>query len=115
MYNSAASSSYIENCTPIEFNYGSGSVEGYLSTDTLTIGGVQIKNQTFAEIIQETQQFVDSSYDGIFGLAYPSLGGGVTPPFQNMMNQGLVSPSVFSFWLNPYDHIRAILIYVHKT
>jgi len=102
MYNSAASSSYIENCTPIEFSYGSGSVEGYLSTDTLTIGGVQIKNQTFAEIIQETQQFVDSSFDGIFGLAYPSLGGGVTPPFQNMMNQGLVSPSVFSFWLNPY-------------
>ena len=102
MYNSAASSSYIENCAPIDFSYGSGSVEGYLSTDTLTISGVQIKNQTFAEITKETQQFVNYPFDGIFGLAHPWLGGGVTPPFQNMMSQGLVSPSVFSFWLNPY-------------
>ena len=100
-YNSNASSTYIENCTAIEFNYGSGSVEGFLSTDTLTIGGVQIKNQTFAEITKQSLSIALTGIGGIFGLAYPSLGGDVTPPFQNMMSQNLVSPSVFSFWLNP--------------
>ena len=79
----------------------SGSVEGFLSTDTLTIGGVQINNQTFAEITKQSLSIALTGIGGIFGLAYPSLGGDVTPPFQNMMSQNLVSPSVFFFWLNP--------------
>ena len=35
------------------------------------------------------------------GLAFPEISiGGATPPFQNMVEQGLVPEPVFSFWLN---------------
>ena len=35
------------------------------------------------------------------GLAFPDISiGGATPPFQNMVDQGLVPEPVFSFWLN---------------
>ena len=35
------------------------------------------------------------------GLAFPEISiGGATPPFQNMVDQGLVPEPVFSFWLN---------------
>ncbi len=38
------------------------------------------------------------------GLAFPEISiGGVTPPFQNMVQQGLVPEPVFSFWLNRND------------
>jgi cathepsin D len=99
LYNSSASSSYIPNGTHINFNYGSGSVVGHLSIDTLSIGGVLVSNQTFAEVTNGTG-FSGAKFDGLFGFAYPSLSGGVTQPFQNMIQQGIVSPAVFSFWLN---------------
>ncbi len=35
------------------------------------------------------------------GLAFPEIAvGGARPPFQNALDQGLVSEPVFSFWLN---------------
>lgn len=38
------------------------------------------------------------------GLAFQEISiGGVTPPFQNMVEQGLVPEPVFSFWLNRND------------
>ena len=39
-------------------------------------------------------------FDGILGMGYPSLAVlNVMPPFNTMVNQGLVEP-VFSFWLS---------------
>ena len=35
------------------------------------------------------------------GLAFPEISiGGAVPPFQSMVDQGLVPEPVFSFWLN---------------
>ena len=35
------------------------------------------------------------------GLGFPQIAiGGAVPPFQNMVDQGLVPEPVFSFWLN---------------
>lgn len=35
------------------------------------------------------------------GLGFPSISiGGATPPFINLVTQGLVKEPVFSFWLN---------------
>ena len=52
-YDSGASSTYIKNGSDFSIHYGSGSMEGYVSNDVLSIGDLQIKSQDFAEAVQE--------------------------------------------------------------
>ena len=101
LYNSCASSTYVANGKTFNIQYGSGSASGFLSTDTLTFGGVQITNQTFAEVTYESLNIQSLPYDGLLGMGYPALAqSGATPPFQNLISQGQVSPGLFAFWLN---------------
>ena len=71
----------------------------FLSIGTVTIAGIAIKNQTFAETINQTNNY--DYIDGVLGLAYPAAArSGANPPFVSMVNQKLVISPVFSFWLN---------------
>jgi cathepsin D len=101
-YNSTVSSTYVANGKAISIPFLDGSKEsGFLSTDTLGIGGVSVVKQTFAEMTSLATEKQSRLYDGVLGMGYPSLSiSGATPPFQNMINQGLVNSSVFSFWFS---------------
>ena len=83
--------------------YGSGVVLGDIVSDTITMGGIPIKNQLFGEVTVEPGTiWTESPFDGILGLAFPviSLPIGVTPPFDNMYAQGQIGKYAFSFYLS---------------
>jgi len=101
-YDSSSSSTFKKNGSDFEIRYGSGSVAGYISQDTLTIGDLKVKNQLFGEATSEPGlAFAFGRFDGIFGLGYDTIAvNHVTPPFYSMVEQGLLDEPVFSFYLS---------------
>lgn len=102
LYHAEKSSTYVANGTAFDIQYGSGSVDGFLSQDVATIGGLEVKGQVFGEITNEKGiSFEVSVFDGICGLAFDSISvDHVTPLWYNLLSQGLVDSAMFSFWLD---------------
>lgn len=100
-YDSGESSTYKANGTEFEIHYGSGSLSGFVSQDTMTIGDLKIKNQDFAEATKEPGlAFAFGRFDGILGLGYDTISvNRMVPPFYNMVNQGIIDEPVFAFYL----------------
>lgn len=73
----------------------------------LQVEGITVANQQFAESVSEPgKTFLDSAFDGILGMAYPSLAvDGVTPVFDNMMAENLVDLPIFSVYMSRYSNL----------
>ncbi|KAL1957940.1 hypothetical protein VTO42DRAFT_5332 [Malbranchea cinnamomea] len=100
-YDSSASSTYKANGSEFSIRYGSGSLSGFVSQDTLRIGDLTVKEQDFAEATSEPGlAFAFGRFDGILGLGYDSISvNRIVPPFYNMLDQGLLDEPVFAFYL----------------
>ncbi|KAF8450276.1 Asp-domain-containing protein [Boletus edulis BED1] len=98
-YDSSTSSSHKANGSDFSIQYGSGSMEGFVSRDKLVFGDLSIRNQDFAEATSEPGlAFAFGKFDGILGLAYDTISvNHITPPFYNMIDQGLLDEPVFAF------------------
>jgi cathepsin D len=103
-YNSSASSTYKANGTSFSIQYGTGSLTGFISQDSVTIAGLTVKGQNFAEAINEPgTTFVNAAFDGILGMAFDSISvDGATPVWYNLISQGLVQQPLFTFWLDKW-------------
>merc|ERR1712013_399840 len=97
-YDSSASSTYVQNGTKLVLAYGSGSCDGILSKDTLTIGSTPVPGVTFGEMTKEgSVSFIAGKFDGILGLGFPEIAAdGVEPPFFTMVRDGLIADNSFS-------------------
>lgn len=101
-YDSSSSSTYKKNGSDFEIRYGSGSLSGFVSQDTVTIGDLVIKKQDFAEATAEPGlAFAFGRFDGIMGLGYDTISvNKIVPPFYNMLDQGLLDEPLFAFYLS---------------
>jgi len=101
-YDSSSSSTYKKNGTSFEIRYGSGSLSGFVSQDTVSIGDLKIKDQVFAEATEEPGlAFAFGRFDGILGLGYDTISvNKIVPPFYSMVDQGLLDEHVFAFYLS---------------
>uniref|UniRef100_A0AAY4BSQ3 pepsin A n=1 Tax=Denticeps clupeoides TaxID=299321 RepID=A0AAY4BSQ3_9TELE len=87
--------------TSLSIQYGTGSMTGFLGSDTVEVGGIQVLNQVFGLSQTEAQFMYYMQADGILGLAYASEAvDGVLPVFNNMVQQSLVPNSYFSVYLS---------------
>lgn len=109
-YDSKVSTSHKEDGKPFEIQYGIGRVRGFISKDTLDIGGMLVPEQGFGETtFAPGMTFVGTPFDGVLGLGYASLArAAITPPFQNMVDKQLLAEPVFSFWLSRTEQKRAV-------
>ncbi|NP_001079037.1 pepsinogen 4, group I (pepsinogen A) L homeolog precursor [Xenopus laevis] len=101
-FNPQQSSTFQATNTPVSIQYGTGSMSGFLGYDTLQVGNIQISNQMFGLSESEPGSFLYySPFDGILGLAFPSIASSqATPVFDNMWSQGLIPQNLFSVYLS---------------
>ncbi|KAL2039565.1 hypothetical protein N7G274_007837 [Stereocaulon virgatum] len=101
-YDSSASSTYKVNGSDFEIRYGSGSLSGFVSQDTVQIGDTIIKHQDFAEATKEPGlAFAFGRFDGIMGLGFDTISvNQIVPPFYNMIDQKLIDEPIVSFYLS---------------
>uniref|UniRef100_A0AAY4BU50 pepsin A n=1 Tax=Denticeps clupeoides TaxID=299321 RepID=A0AAY4BU50_9TELE len=95
------STTFVNEGTSLSIQYGTGSMTGFLGSDTVEVGGIQVPNQVFGLSQTEAQFMYYMQADGILGLAYASEAvDGVLPVFNNMVQQSLVPNSYFSVYLS---------------
>ncbi|XP_051282111.1 pepsin A-like [Dicentrarchus labrax] len=100
-FNPQQSSSFKWGSQPLSIQYGTGSMTGYLASDTVEVGGISVANQVFGISHTEAPFMAHMVADGILGLAFQSIASdNVVPVFDNMIKQGLVSQSLFSVYLS---------------
>ncbi|CAM5149368.1 unnamed protein product [Natator depressus] len=112
-FNPSDSSTYKATSQSLSIQYGTGSMTGILGYDTVQVGGIVDTNQIFGLIETEPgSTFYYAPFDGILGLAFPSISAsGATPVFDNMMNEGLVSQDLFSVYLSSNDQTGSFVMF----
>ncbi|KAM6370176.1 pepsin B-like [Pluvialis apricaria] len=109
------SSTFAYNGQSYNISYGSGMLTVVLGYDTLSIQSIVVRNQEFGLSKNEpTQPFYYADFDGILGMAYPSLAeGGLPTALQGMMQQNQLTQPIFSFYFSrkPTYHYGGELIF----
>ncbi|KFQ90889.1 Pepsin A, partial [Nipponia nippon] len=113
LFNPADSSTFISTNDSLSIAYGTGSMTGFLGYDTVRVAGIDVVNQIFG--LSETEPgyfFYYAPFDGILGLAYPSIASsGATPVFDNMMLEDLVSSDLFSVYLSNNEQKGSFVLF----
>ncbi|KAL1201748.1 Aspartic proteinase A2 [Cardamine amara subsp. amara] len=95
IYDPKASRTYRPNGKKVALKYGTGSLTGILSFDTINVGGILVTGQPFTQGLATPPRdtFQNVPFDGILGLGSPSA---------TILKQGKVEKKVFSIWLRNF-------------
>ncbi|XP_007565748.1 napsin-A [Poecilia latipinna] len=101
-YNSQKSSTYVKNGTEFAIRYGRGSLSGFISEDTVSVAGLSVPSQQFGEAVKQPGiTFAVARFDGVLGMAYPSISvAKVTPVFDTAMAAKLLPQNIFSVYIS---------------
>jgi len=99
---SLTSEEYSEATGDIDIMFGTGELKGPLHVDTYHVGPMQVDHQPFAMIREMSGEvFASFPFEGILGLAFPSLSfGGIEPFFERVIKKKLLKRNEFAFYLN---------------
>ncbi|XP_005989294.1 pepsin A-like [Latimeria chalumnae] len=113
VFNPQKSSTFQNAHQSVSIQYGTGSMNGILGYDTVQVASIVDRHQIFGLSESEPGTFFTyAKFEGILGLAYPSISSsGATPVFDNMMKNGLVSEDVFSFYLSPHEQSGSVVTF----
>jgi len=102
-FNPADSSTYQSDNEIMDLLYGSGSDVCQLGQDEVVFGGIPITNFEFGICgTIDMEDFANSGFDGIVGLAFQSMSEDYLPPlFQTMVQSGAIEEGSFSILLTP--------------
>jgi len=100
-YDSSKSSSFTKNGQTFAMQYGTGSCNGFLSQDDITVGGLTIKDFTFGEVQTEAADvFGTAPFDGILGMGPAKAAIDHVPmPMDMLVKQGKIEHNVFAYYL----------------
>ncbi|XP_029006345.1 pepsin A-like [Betta splendens] len=100
-FNSSASSTFQAASKPFYISYTSGFAAGTTGYDNIQISDLYVANQLFGLTSTEALFLGSVPWDGILGLAFPSMSfEGGTTIFDNMWNQGKIPQYMFSMYLS---------------
>ena len=103
-YDHDQSDTYEEDGKEFEIVYGSGSVSGFFSVESVTIAeDIIVAGQRFAEIQDAGGlglAYTLGKFDGILGMGFTTISiDGATTVFENAIKQSVVDLPVFAFYL----------------
>lgn len=103
----------MESDSDIDIVFGTGELKGPLHVDTYRVGPMAVERQPFAMIREMTGDVFSSfPFEGILGLAFPSLSfGGIEPFFERVIRAKLLKSNEFSFYLNTDSNRPSALLW----
>ncbi|EGR29114.1 hypothetical protein IMG5_162980 [Ichthyophthirius multifiliis] len=101
-YDHDRSENYERENLHLDVEFGTGELKGEFSQDTFYFGGIQIDKQDFIEIGEEIGMvFQDQQFDGIIGLAFPSMAAyNKNSIFDNIIQQKKLNKNILSFYMS---------------
>ncbi|KAF7376646.1 Acid protease [Mycena sanguinolenta] len=104
VYEFSQSSSFKQQSNnPIPISYGSGNVEGFLATESVSMGNFSLTGQGFLSVESVSEDLLSGSVSGIMGLAFSAIAStGVTPFWQGIISDNQLAAPEMAFWLTRF-------------
>jgi cathepsin D len=116
-YNRLKSKKFSKIGLGVEVTFGTGSVAGEINSDTFKLGNMEIRNQKFAEILEQRGSVFDSGkFSGILGLGYPEMSAyNVKTVFDTIINDKLLQKNIMAFYYSLNENTDGEVTFGHTN